>query len=83
MTSLKATVAQYFTDSTVHGFKYVAVGKNVAIRIVWILLIIGEMGYWPLLGPELTLFENLVKNDRFKSALGKNKNRKNNELTIK
>ena len=42
---LKADVVAYFTETTVHGFRYVVQGRNMAERTVWVVLILLGFGY--------------------------------------
>ena len=42
MVSLRQAVSQYFEDSTVHGFRYVATGRTTFVRTFWTLVIIGK-----------------------------------------
>ena len=37
---LKKDVAEYFTGTTVHGFRYVVQGKNLLERMVWVFFIL-------------------------------------------
>ena len=36
----KEAVSSYFSETTVHGFRYVAEGENICEKLFWIILII-------------------------------------------
>ena len=42
---LKKDLVAYFTETTVHGFRYVVEGRNRFEQILWIIFIIGGFGY--------------------------------------
>ena len=37
---MKRDIAEYFTGTTVHGFRYVVQGRNLLERVVWIVFIL-------------------------------------------
>ena len=41
---IKRDVADYFTGTTVHGFRYVVQGRSLLERVVWALFIL--LGFW-------------------------------------
>ena len=41
----KENVLGYFSQTTVHGFKYVVQGRNIFERIIWILFIVSGFMY--------------------------------------
>ena len=41
----KKSLMDYFSETTVHGFRYIVEGRNILERLVWLIFIVFGFGY--------------------------------------